>query len=112
MKLNDDAQTIIDESQNQVELQAALEQIDTLLKEQQIRPSELQWTILINHINEMIKRSIAGEKMSGVHPKMFEEVSKEALLIADKVVQHIGNLPSDEMYVLSIHFEAARQNEV
>ncbi|EOI06415.1 PRD domain-containing protein [Enterococcus moraviensis ATCC BAA-383] len=112
MKLNDDAQTIIDESQNQVELQAALEQIDTLLKEQQIQPSELQWTILINHINEMIKRSIAGEKMSGVDPKMFEEVSKEALLIADKVVQHIGNLPSDEMYVLSIHFEAARQNEI
>lgn len=112
MKLNDDAQTIIDESQNQVELQVALEQIDALLKEQQIQPSELQWTILINHVNEMIKRSIAGEKMSGVDPKMFEEVSKEALLIADKVVQHIGNLPSDEMYVLSIHFEAARQNEI
>ena len=32
-------------------------------------------------------------------------------MISDKVVQHIGNLPQDEMYVLSIHFEAARQNE-
>lgn len=111
MKLTDDAQKIIDESPNKVELEAALEQINELLEEQAIQPTELQWTILINHVNEMIKRSIAGEKMSGVDPQMFEEVSKEALMISDKVVKHIGNLPQDEMYVLSIHFEAARQNE-
>lgn len=111
MKLNDDARKIINESPNQVELEAALEKISTLLVEQRIQPTELQWTILINHVNEMIKRSIAGEKMSGVDPTMFEEVSKEALAIADQVVQHIGKLPQDEMYVLSIHFEAARQNE-
>ncbi|EOH93990.1 PRD domain-containing protein [Enterococcus haemoperoxidus ATCC BAA-382] len=111
MKLNDDAQKIIDESPNRVELEASLEKINTLLVEQAIQPTELQWTILINHVNEMIKRSIADEKMSGVDPIMFEEVSKEALAIADQVVQHIGNLPQDEMYVLSIHFEAARQNE-
>ncbi|OJG91839.1 PRD domain-containing protein [Enterococcus silesiacus] len=109
--LNDDAQKIIDESPNKVELEASLEKIRTLLLKQAIQPTELQWTILINHVNEMIKRSIAGEKMSGVDPVMFEEVSKEALAIADQVVQHIGNLPQDEMYVLSIHFEAARQNE-
>ncbi|OJG54033.1 PRD domain-containing protein [Enterococcus haemoperoxidus] len=92
-------------------MEASLEKINTLLVEQAIQPTELQWTILINHVNEMIKRSIADEKMSGVDPIMFEEVSKEALAIADQVVQHIGNLPQDEMYVLSIHFEAARQNE-
>lgn len=111
MKLNDDAQKIIDESPNKVELDASLEKISTLLAEQAIQPTELQWTILINHVNEMIKRSIANEKMSGVDPLMFEEVSKEALTIADQVVQHIGNLPQDELYVLSIHFEAAKQNE-
>ncbi|WP_207694681.1 PRD domain-containing protein [Enterococcus sp. DIV0212c] len=111
MKLNDDAQKIIDESPYKVELEASLEKISELLIEQAIQPTELQWTILINHVNEMIKRSKADEKMSGVDPVMFEEVSKEALMIADKVVQHIGNLPQDEMYVLSIHFEAARQNE-
>ncbi|EOL49054.1 PRD domain-containing protein [Enterococcus caccae] len=112
MKLNDDAQKIIDESPNKVALEASLEKISELLVEQSIQPTELQWTILINHVNEMIKRSIADEKMSGVDPVMFEEVSEEALTIADKVVQYIGNLPQDEMYVLSIHFEAARQNEL
>lgn len=112
MKLNDDAQTIIDESPNKLELEAALEKINSLLAAEKIQPTELQWTILINHVNEMIKRAIAGEKMSGVDPDMFVEVSKQALAIADKVVQHIGNLPQAEMYVLSIHFEAARQNEI
>lgn len=112
MKLSDDAQTIIDESSNKVELEAALKKISSLLEEQRILPTELQWTILINHMNEMIKRSKANEKMARVDPMMFEEVSKEALMIADEVVQQIGNLPQDEMYVLSIHFEAAKQNEI
>ncbi|MBM7689443.1 transcriptional antiterminator [Enterococcus ureilyticus] len=111
MKISNEAQIIIDESPNKVELEAALEKINGLLRAQKIQPTELQWTILINHINEMIKRSKAGEKMAVVDPAMFEEVSKEALRMADKVVQLIGNLPQDEMYVLSIHFEAARQNE-
>lgn len=112
MKLNDAAQQIIDESPNKIELEAALEQINSLLLAEKIQPTELQWTILINHVNEMIKRSIASEEMSGVDPEMFAEVSKQALVVAEKVVQHIGNLPQAEMYVLSIHFEAARQNEV
>lgn len=111
MNLTNDAQKIIDESPNKEVLEASLEKISELLKEEAIQPTELQWTILINHVNEMIKRSIADEKMSGVDPAMFEEVSQEALTIADKVVQHIGNLPQDEVYVLSIHFESARQNE-
>ncbi|MDA9471724.1 PRD domain-containing protein [Enterococcus sp. 5H] len=112
MKLNDDAQKIIDESPNKIELEASLEQINSLLVAEKIQPTELQWTILINHVNEMIKRSIAREEMSGVDPEMFAEVSEQALAIADKVVQHIGNLPQAEMYVLSIHFEAARQTEI
>ncbi|MBO0422909.1 transcriptional antiterminator [Enterococcus plantarum] len=111
MKLNEDAKKIIDESPHKVALEATVAQIYGLLEKQAMQPTQLQWTILINHVNEMIKRSIAGEKMSGVDPVMFEEVSKEALAIADQVVQHIGNLPQDEMYVLSIHFEAARQND-
>lgn len=111
MKLNEDAKKIIDESSNKGELGTVLKKISELLKEQAIQPTDLQWTILINHVNEMIKRSIAGEQMSGVDPVMFEEVSEEALIIANEVVQHIGNLPQDEMYVLSIHFETAKQNE-
>ncbi|MBO0470578.1 PRD domain-containing protein [Enterococcus sp. DIV0242_7C1] len=111
MKGTDDAKKIIEESPYRVELDASLEKISELLEKQAIEPTDLQWTILINHVNEMIKRSKANEKMTGVDPAMFEEVSNEALEIADQVVQHIGNLPQDEMYVLSIHFESAKQNE-
>lgn len=110
MKLHSDAEKIITESPNQAELKELINKIDFLLEEQTICPTELQWTILINHLNEMIKRSKAGEQMSGVDPEMFAEVSEEALKISDEVVQHIGNLPQDEMYVLSIHFETAKQN--
>lgn len=46
-----------------------------------------------------------------VDPAMFSEVSEEALLISQLVVDKVGQLPKDETYVLSIHFESAKQNE-
>ncbi|MBP2098742.1 PRD domain-containing protein [Enterococcus rivorum] len=110
MKLHEEAEKIITESSNQSDLKELINKVAVLLEEQTICPTELQWTILINHLNEMIKRSKAGEQMSGVDPEMFAEVSEEALKISNEVVQHIGNLPQDEMYVLSIHFETAKQN--
>lgn len=110
MNLTEDAKKIINESENREELEASIAKTEELLKAAAIVPTELQWTILINHVNEMIQRSKANEKMAGVDPEMFDEVSKDALSIADELVKHIGNLPTDEMYVLSIHFEAAKQN--
>ena len=38
--------------------------------------------------------------------------SEERLALADGVVRKIDNLSQDEMYVLSIHFETAKQNEL
>lgn len=110
MNLHEDAKKIIAESPYGEELHQLINKVETLLEKHAICPTDLQWTILINHLNEMIKRSKAGEKMMSVDPEMFSEVSKEALKISDEVVQHIGNLPQDEMYVLSIHFESAKQN--
>ncbi|MGC6767389.1 PRD domain-containing protein [Enterococcus sp. LJL51] len=110
MKLTDDAEKIVNESEYKQELEESIRKTEELLEAASVVPTELQWTILINHVNEMIKRSKANEKMTGVDPAMFEEVSKEALSIAGALVEHIGNLPVDEMYVLSIHFEAAKQN--
>lgn len=111
MEFNEEAHIIINESSNQEELKEVIEHTKALLNTNQIVPTELQWTILINHLNEMIKRSKADEKMSGVDPEMFNEVSSEALAISTAVTEKIGNLPQDEIYVLSIHFEAAKQNE-
>ena len=92
-----------------------IRRIDWLKKELalvKIEPTELQWTILINHLNEMLKRSKEQETIPEVDPEMFSEVSKEALQLADGVVRKIDNLSQDEMYVLSIHFETAKQNEL
>ncbi|MBL1227679.1 PRD domain-containing protein [Enterococcus sp. BWB1-3] len=112
MNLTEEAKKIINDSEYQAELTEMIEQANQLLEANGIVPTDLQWTVLINHINEMIKRSKAGEKMTGIDPELFAEVSSEALSIAGELVKSIGNLMIDEMYVLSIHFETAKQNSV
>lgn len=109
--MNTDAQAIVDQSEYKDKLVTVIDDIQTALTEKQIVPTELQWTILINHLNEMLRRSDSGEKIPEVDPAMFAEISPEALEIAAEVVTSISNLPEDELYVLSIHFEAAKQNE-
>lgn len=110
MAFNKDSQKIINESKNQAELTAVLKNIQQWLDTAAIVPTDLQWTILINHVNEMIKRAQENEKVPTVDPEVFAEVSAEALDISKQVVEHIGNLPEDEKYLLSIHFETAKQN--
>jgi PRD domain protein (TIGR03582 family) len=80
------------------------------MREAGITPTELQTVILTNHLSEMVDRSLTGERLSDVDPAMFAGVSEEALAIADKLVEHIGNLAESEKYVISIHFETAKNN--
>lgn len=110
MKLSDDAQAIILKSRDKEKLTAVMKAVEEKMDAAQITPTELQWTVLINHLNEMVERAERGEKMSGVDPELFSEVSPEALGIAREVVNEIGNLTEDESYVLSIHFETAKMN--
>jgi PRD domain protein (TIGR03582 family) len=111
MIINEQAQKIIDESPYQNDLAGVITEASQLMLENEIQATELQWTILINHLNEMIKRKKSGEQIMSVDPEMFSEVSQKALVIAKGVSDKIGALPIDEMYVLSIHFESAKQNE-
>lgn len=110
MKISAEGKNIILTSHYQQKLEEVIDMIQEALIKQDIKPTELQWTILINHINEMIIRSEENGLIPKVIPEMFAEVSKEALEIADKTVTFIGNLSIDEKYVLSIHFENAKQN--
>lgn len=57
MKMSDEALKIIEESQNREKLKQVIDLIEERLVEHAIVPTELQWTILINHLNEMLKRS-------------------------------------------------------
>lgn len=105
-----EALQIISTSEHQRELEELIDWLKDELAAAKIEPTELQWTILINHLNEMLKRSKEEETIPEVDPNMFSEVSSEALDLADGVVKKISNLSQDEMYVLSIHFETAKQN--
>ena len=105
-----EALQIISTSEHQRELEELIDWLRGELAAVKIEPTELQWTILINHLNEMLKRSKEQETIPEVDPAMFSEVSSEALKLADGVVRKIDNLSQDEMYVLSIHFETAKQN--
>lgn len=110
MKVSQEAQQMIDTSTYKNQLEEMIAYTNQLMKEQNIEATELQWTILINHLNEMIRREASQECIPQVDPAMFAEVSAEALAIAEAVVHKIGKLPIDEKYVLSIHFESAKQN--
>lgn len=112
MTVTGEALQIISTSDYQQELEELIDWLKKELALVKIEPTELQWTILINHLNEMLKRSKEQETIPEVDPEMFSEVSKEALQLADGVVRKIDNLSQDEMYVLSIHFETAKQNEL
>ncbi|MCZ1960994.1 PRD domain-containing protein, partial [Enterococcus faecium] len=92
MKMSDEALKIIEESQNREKLKQVIDLIEERLVEHAIVPTELQWTILINHLNEMLKRSQRKETIPVVDRDLFKEVSKEAITISDEIVRSIGNL--------------------
>lgn len=110
MGLSHDAEKIINESQYQEKLKQLIQRVEQLLNKAGIHPTEVQWTILVNHLNEMIRRSETGESLPKVDERLFSEVSEDALNIASVVVDEITNLSVDEKYVLSIHFETAKYN--
>ncbi|SPN76509.1 PRD domain-containing protein [Brochothrix thermosphacta] len=105
-----DAQMIIDESEDRERTAEVVAHTLGLMSVQAIVPTEIQVVVLTNHLNEMVKRARLSEKMMTIDPSMFSDVSSESLALATEVVQMIGNLPEDELYLLSIHFETAKYN--
>lgn len=105
-----DAQMIIDESEDRERTAEVVARTLALMSVQAIVPTEIQVVVLTNHLNEMVKRARLSEKMMTIDPSMFSDVSRESLALATEVVQMIGNLPEDELYLLSIHFETAKYN--
>ena len=105
-----DAQMIIDESEDRERTAEVVARTLALMSVQAIVPTEIQVVVLTNHLNEMVKRARLSEKMMTIAPSMFSDVSSGSLALATEVVQMIGNLPEDELYLLSIHFETAKYN--
>ncbi len=110
MKVTKQIETILEASTCREQLEETFEWLELLLDQYKIQPDELQLTMLLNHVDAMLVRSLNSEEMMRVDPQLFAEVSPEALQISTEVVQKIGNLSEAEKFILSIHFEAARIN--
>ena len=81
-----------------------------LLRRQAIYPNAVQQQMLDSHIRAMVLRSFTGEPLPEVDKDLFEDISAESMALAEQVIGSVGNLPIEEAYLLSVHFEVAKEN--
>ncbi|WP_435948336.1 glycine dehydrogenase [Dryocola sp. BD586] len=84
--------------------------INELLKSRNITPNAVQEQMLTSHVRAMAHRSLTGEPLPEVEESLFEEISADSLEMAKAVVEQFGNLPIEEAWLLSVHFEVAKDN--
>lgn len=89
-----------------------LGRIHPLLAEQGIIPNEVQLQMLASHVKAMVWRSCSGEPLPEVDLSLFEEISPLSLRLAEQVVSWLDQLAYEEAYLLSVHFEVAKENEL
>jgi PRD domain protein (TIGR03582 family) len=82
----------------------------TKAKEHGIIMNDVQQKSLLSHLSAMVHRSLTGERLPVIDQSIFACVSSESILTAKAVKDSLDNLDEDEIYLLSIHFEAAKQN--
>ncbi|MCE9888355.1 glycine dehydrogenase [Kluyvera intermedia] len=87
-----------------------LKQVFTLLRQRGITPNDVQEQMLTSHVRAMAHRSISGEPLPEVDASLFEEISEDSMNLARDVVAEFGNLPKEEAWLLSVHFEVAKEN--
>jgi PRD domain protein (TIGR03582 family) len=87
-----------------------LQQVYALLSRHNIVPNDVQEQMLTSHVRAMAHRSISGEPLPEVDASLFEEISPDSMMLAREVVAQFGNLPDEEAWLLSVHFEVAKDN--
>lgn len=87
-----------------------LGEVYRLLKRHDIIPNAVQEQMLTSHVRAMAHRSITGEPLPEVEASLFEEISPDSMTLAREVVAAFGNLPDEEAWLLSVHFEVAKEN--
>jgi len=101
---------IIQKSEYPIETMDIFKFVVEELDENNLELTELQLTILVNHLAEMVMRSKNNQPLDSVDESLFNGVSDKALNIAREITTRVGNLASSEPFVLSIHFENAIEN--
>lgn len=102
---------IIDRSSYKNDLIYIISYTDKYITKEKLSFNDMQRVVLINHLNEMIGRIKRGEKITEVDSLLFSDVSDRAIDIAKKVAKECGTEDVNEVFVLSIHFEAVLLNE-
>ncbi|HAT7565251.1 TPA: glycine dehydrogenase [Citrobacter koseri] len=87
-----------------------LAQVYALLSEHHIIPNAVQEQMLTSHVRAMAHRSVTGEPLPEVDASLFDEISAESMVLARDIVAAFGNLPEEEAWLLSVHFEVAKDN--
>ncbi|EGT4371172.1 PRD domain-containing protein [Cronobacter malonaticus] len=87
-----------------------LDEVYALLERHQITPNDVQRQMLSSHVRAMAHRSVTGEPLPEVEESLFEEISESSMALAREIVAQFGNLPDEEAWLLSVHFEVAKEN--
>ncbi|HIH5597994.1 glycine dehydrogenase [Serratia marcescens] len=87
-----------------------LADITAMLNAENIYTNAVQQQMLESHIRAMVLRSITGEPLPEVDKSLFDEISAESMQMAERVVNQFDTLPIEEAYLLSVHFEVAKDN--
>lgn len=87
-----------------------LADITAMLNADNIYTNAVQQQMLVSHVRAMVLRSITGEPLPEVDKSLFDEISAESMQLAKKVVDRFTTLPIEEIYLLSVHFEVAKDN--
>ncbi|WP_342754719.1 glycine dehydrogenase [Pantoea sp. MBD-2R] len=85
-----------------------MSQIADLFFAQHITPTPVQQQMLVSHVRAMALRSRTGEPLPEVEEALFEDISPDSMTLAQQVVDLFGNLPVEEAWLLSVHFEVAK----
>jgi len=81
-----------------------------LFSARNIHPNPVQQQMLTSHVRAMALRSVTGEGLPDVEAELFEDISSQSMTLAQQVVDLFGNLPKEEAWLLSVHFEVAKEN--
>ncbi|MEN5017054.1 glycine dehydrogenase [Erwinia sp. Eh17-17] len=85
-------------------------EITGLFAARNIQPDSVQQQMLTSHVRAMALRSLTGEALPEVEADLFEDISPQSMALAQQVVDLFGNLPEEEAWLLSVHFEVAKEN--
>lgn len=86
-------------------------QIDEVFAARAIHPNAVQQQMLASHVRAMALRSLSGEPLPEVEEELFEDISEQSMQLAQQIVDLFGNLPKEEAWLLSVHFEVAKEND-